>query len=57
VRGDAGVERAMPRAGHEIGAGLEIGVHGWRLGRRWTPDQVRGDEIGSNRMLLFGSPS
>ena len=28
VRGDAGVERAVPRAGHDIGAGLEVGVHG-----------------------------
>lgn len=28
VRGDAGVERAMPRARHDIGAGLEVGVHG-----------------------------
>lgn len=39
VRGDAGVERAVPRAGGDIDAGLEVGVHGWRLGRRWTPDQ------------------
>lgn len=39
VRGDAGVERAVPRARHDIGAGLEVGVHGWRLGRRWPPDQ------------------
>lgn len=28
VRGDAGVERAVPRARHDIGAGLEVGVHG-----------------------------
>lgn len=28
VRGNAGVERAVPRAGHDIGAGLEVGVHG-----------------------------
>ena len=28
VRGDAGVERAVARAGHDIGAGLEVGVHG-----------------------------
>ena len=28
VRGDAGVERAVPRAGHDIGAGLEVGMHG-----------------------------
>ena len=28
VRGDAGVKRAMPRAGDDIGAGLEVGVHG-----------------------------
>lgn len=28
ARGDAGVERAVPRAGHDIGAGLEVGVHG-----------------------------
>lgn len=27
VRGDAGVERAVARAGHDIGAGLEVGVH------------------------------
>jgi len=28
VRGDAGVERTVARAGHDIGAGLEVGVHG-----------------------------
>ena len=28
VRGDAGVERAVACAGHDIGAGLEVGVHG-----------------------------
>ena len=28
MRGDAGVERAVPRAGHDIDAGLEVGVHG-----------------------------
>lgn len=28
VRGDAGVERAMPRAGHDSGAGLEVGLLG-----------------------------
>lgn len=28
VRGYAGVERAVPRAGHDSGAGLEVGVHG-----------------------------
>ena len=28
VRGDAGVERAVPRARHDMGAGLEVGVHG-----------------------------
>ena len=28
VRGDAGVERAMPRTRHDIGAGPEVGVHG-----------------------------
>lgn len=28
VRGDAGVECAAARAGHDIGAGLAIGVHG-----------------------------
>ena len=28
VRGDAGVERAVPRTRHDIGAGLEVGVHG-----------------------------
>jgi len=32
VRGDAGVERPVPRAGHDIGAGLEVGVHGGGLG-------------------------
>src|SRR3546814_11712785 len=28
VRGDAGVERAVARAGHDRGVGLEVGVHG-----------------------------
>jgi hypothetical protein len=28
VRGDAGVGRAVPRACHDIDAGLEVGVHG-----------------------------
>ena len=28
MRGDAGVERAVVCAGHDIGAGLEVGVHG-----------------------------
>ena len=26
--------------------GWKSACMGWRLGRRWTPDQVRGDEIG-----------
>jgi hypothetical protein len=28
MRGDAGVERAVARAGHDVSAGLEVGVHG-----------------------------
>ena len=28
MRGNAGVERAVPRAGHDIDAGLKVGVHG-----------------------------
>ncbi len=28
VRGDVGVERAVPRAGRDSDAGLEVGVHG-----------------------------
>ena len=28
MRGHAGVERAVPRAGHDIDAWLKVGVHG-----------------------------
>ena len=47
VRGNAGVERAVARAGGDIGAGLEVGVHGvearaaMNLASRWTSDGPR----------------
>ena len=58
VRGDAGVERAVPHARHDIGAGLEVGVHGVEAsgdGPRIKANESRasfaGDESRLNRML------
>lgn len=41
VRGDAGVERAVPCARRDVDAGGKSACMGWKLGRRWTPDQIR----------------
>lgn len=45
VRGDAGVECAMPRAGHDSGAGLEVGVYGVEARAAMDPGSSPGDEV------------
>ena len=63
VRGDAGVERAMPRARHDIGAGLKVGVHGVEARAAMDPgsrhtrhsSRARVTKIGLGGMILFGS--
>lgn len=59
VRGDAGVERAVAGAGHDSGAGLEVGVHGVEARSAMDPgsrrtshgSRSRVTKMGSNRML------
>ena len=55
MRGDAGVERTVARAGHDIGAGLEVGAHGWRLGGDGPRIKSGVTKMGSGGMLLFAS--
>ncbi len=63
VRGDAGVERAVARAGHDGDAGLKVGVHGVEARAAMDPGSRRScygprprvTKMGSDWSPLIGS--
>lgn len=54
VRGDAGVERAVLCAGHDIGAGLKVGVHGVAARAAMDPGSRRTSHGSRRRVTKMG---